>query len=371
MSTSLGNARPKMNRIKMPRVYIILVNWNGWRDTIECLESLFRLDYPNFSIIVCDNGSSDGSLAHIRDWASGSTQAECSSGELQRLTRPPVRKPLECVVLRNSDVDGWKDQHPKLILLETCANLGFAGGNNVGLSYALSRGDFHYIWLLNNDTVVEPDSLAALVARASSSDRIGMCGSKILYYNSPNTVQTLGGSVFNRWFARGGAIGMLSSADACEDTGAVERRLAYIAGASMLISRSFIDRVGLMNEDYFLYFEELDWAIRAKDIFTLAYSADSIVYHKEGSSIGTNAAQTADQSPVAEYYAARNRVRFTLRYFPYAIAPVLAALLASAIKRLARRRWTNVDALIRGVLGLPAREWITQKPQSQHASLHS
>jgi GT2 family glycosyltransferase len=190
----------------MHRVYIILVNWNGWRDTIECLESLFRLDYPDFSIIVCDNASSDDSLSHIRDWASGSTQAECSSGELRRLTRPPVRKPLESVVLRNSDIDQWKDRHPKLVLLETGANLGFAGGNNVGLSYALSRGDFHYIWLLNNDTVVEPDSLAALVARASSSDTIGICGSKILYYDSPNTVQALGGSVFNRWFARGGLV---------------------------------------------------------------------------------------------------------------------------------------------------------------------
>lgn len=351
----------------MPKVYVILVNWNGWRDTIECLESLFRLDYPDFTIIVCDNASSDESLANIKDWARGTTPAECLNHQLRHLVDPPIPKPVEWAELRPAEIASGEGPDPRLILIQTGANLGFAGGNNAGLSYALSRSDFSYAWLLNNDTVVEPDSLTALVARASASDRIGMCGSKTLRYDDPSSVQAFGGFSFNRWFARGGAVAIGSSAGAAQDPEQVERRLAYIAGSSLLVSRQFLELVGLMNERYFLYFEELDWAMRAKGTFRLAYSPDSIVYHKEGSSIGTNAAERSGQSPVAEYYGARNRIRFTWRYFPYALGTVLLALTASSLARLARGRWSNLEALLRGVLGLPPRNWTRQKLQRQAA----
>src|SRR5271170_2058279 len=146
-------------------VYVILLNWNGWRDTIECLESVFRLDHQRITVILCDNASSDKSMEKIEDWASGRIAASCSSADLARLVLPPIPKPISCDYVRTSRA-GTASPSPdvRLVLIQTGANLGFAGGNNVGIRYALSRDDCDYVWLLNNDTVVEPNSLSAMLS---------------------------------------------------------------------------------------------------------------------------------------------------------------------------------------------------------------
>lgn len=333
-----------------PKVYIILVNWNGWRDTIECLESLLRLDYPNFSVVVCDNQSSDGSVERIRNWAEGSLRASCANPALQSLTNPPFPKPVSYYYIsaRSSFALAHAAVDAAVILIETGVNLGFAAGNNVGLRYALMRADFAYAWLLNNDTVVARDALRRLVERMNQRPEAGMCGSTLLYYGHPTVVQAMGGSIYSRWTARGGHIGLGDVSSKIPPADRVESQMKYVLGASMLVSRNFIEHIGLMNESYFLYFEEIDWATRAKDKFALAYAPRSIVYHKEGGSIGT-AVERSKRSPMSEYYAARSSLLFSRRYSRAAIPVVVSLLLFRSILRYFAGSPTRGRAVFRGI----------------------
>jgi len=328
-------------------VYIVVLNWNGWRDTIECLESVLRLDYPKYRVVVCDNASSDGSMDQIRRWARGEIKAEARNPALAALTSPPVPKPIQFAELPPAGTR--TDCAARLLLIQTRANLGFAGGNNVALRYALKRGDWDFAWLLNNDTVVRHDALSHLVHRMRERPEAGICGSTLLYYDDHSKVQAWGGSVYNKWFARGGHIGKLADAGHLPEAEEVERKMAYVVGASMLVRRSFLEQVGLMDERYFSTFEEIDWATRAKGKFGLAYAPDSIVYHREGAATGAHRAASR-RSALTEFYTSRNRVLFTRTYHPLALPSVLAAVGLSAAHRLVNLRWQNLKALILGVI---------------------
>jgi GT2 family glycosyltransferase len=330
------------------QVYIVVLNWNGWRDTIECLESVFRLDYPDYRVVVCDNASSDDSWNQIRRWAQGEIKAEPRNPALAALTDPPVAKPIPFAELGPTEAGmGGKDADARLILIQTGANLGFAGGNNMALRYALNCADFDFAWLLNNDTVVRTDALSHLVQRMAERPDAGICGSTLVYYDDPSKVQAFGGSVYNKWVARAGHIGKLADAGQLPDALEVERKLAFVVGASMLVRRSFLEQIGLMDEQYFLYFEEIDWATRAKSQFKLAYSKSSIVYHKEGGATGSHRVLSR-RSAWSEFYSVRNRVLFTRKHCPIALPSVLCAISMSALFRLLGRRWENLRALIRG-----------------------
>jgi GT2 family glycosyltransferase len=330
------------------RVYIIVLNWNGWRDTIECLESLFRLDYPDYEVVVCDNGSSDGSLEQIRRWARGEIEVEARNPALAGLISPPIPKPITIAEIDGGNggvSDGAAD--PRLLFIQTGSNLGFAGGNNVALRYVLKLGDFDFAWILNNDTVVRPDALSHLVQRMGDRPDAGICGSTLIYYDDPAKVQTWGGAIYNHWVARGGYLGNFASPMPLPEASEVERKLDYVVGASMLVRKEFLQQVGLMDEAYFLTFEETDWATRAKGRFTLAYAPGSIVYHREGAATGSHR-DPSSRSSVNEFYCIRNRVLFTRKHYPLALFSVICAIGASVLYRLFNRRWKHVSAVIRG-----------------------
>ena len=350
MDYLLNSKSDRISSSPIPRVYIIVLNWNGWGDTIECLESVLRLDYPNYKVVVCDNASRDGSLGYIRRWARGELAAQCKNPALACFTSPPSPKPVPLVELSPDHAEKTTDDRDaRLVLIQTGANLGFAGGNNVGLRYALRQGDCAFAWLLNNDTVVRPDTLSRLVERMQERPEAGICGSTLLYYHDPSTVQAWGGSVYNKWFARGGHIGKLANAAQPPDTPGVERKMAYVIGASMLVRRSFLEQIGLMDEQYFLYFEELDWMTRGKLSFSMAFCSESTVYHKEGSSIGT-ATPDRKRSTLSEYYSTRSRLLFTRRFAPYALPSVCAMVLASSLHRALIADFDRASAIIRGAL---------------------
>lgn len=322
-----------MNELtETPRVYIVLVNWNGWQDTIQCLESVFRLSYPNFCVIVCDNASTDDSIERIAEWASGDLAAGCSNPELGHLTSPACRKPLAFVELEPDGRISLSGRSEKLILVKSSANRGFAGGNNVGLRVSLSAGDFEYAWLLNNDTIVDPGALTALVERMHMRPDAGICGSTLLYYHNPKLIQALGGSVYHPWIARSGHLGARKLWNGPSSPAPIERRMRYVCGASMLVSRSFLEDIGLMNETYFLYSEEIDWARRARGKYALAYAPRSIVYHREGSSIGT-ASSRKQRSVKSDYYSSLGRMLITRRYFPIFLPIVATALVGGGLFR--------------------------------------
>jgi GT2 family glycosyltransferase len=327
------------------QVYIVLLNWNGWRDTIECLESVFGLSYPRFTVIVCDNASSDGSMEKIKEWATGRITASCGSPDLARLQLPSIQKPL---AFNSISPSGEATTRPspdgRLLLIQTGANLGFAGGNNVGIRYALARGDCDYVWLLNNDTVVEPDSLSAMVGMAEADPKLGICGSQLRSYAFPHEIQTMGGRKYSRWSGRTRPLRELTTPQVSTTPGAPD----YVEGASMLISRECLEAVGLLEESYFLYYEELDLVERAKPTFHFGYSPASVVYHKEGASIGS-AHVSSNRSALSDFYQARNRIVFSRRYHPWFLPSVLIATSLGALQRLVIGRPQNASAVLRGM----------------------
>ena len=333
-----------------PQVAIVILNWNGWRDTIECLESVFRLDYSVFKVIVCDNGSEDGSLDQIRAWAEGKLSASVDGAPWKKMLQGVVKKPVTFVKYDRATAESGGDPavEQPLVLIQTGGNLGFAGGNNVGLRYAMSRENFAYVWLLNNDTVVKPDALKCMVDRMCAKPDAGICGSKLVFYHQPNLVQALGGAGFDDKKMLVKPIGMFQDANAQCDESEVEAQMAYVVGASMLVSLGFLREIGLMSEDYFLYFEEIDWAIRAKGRFSLAFSPESVVYHKEGATIGSSS--TGKQSLLATRLLYQNRVRFVRKFFRKRLMSCLIQIGWEFLVMLKRRQYRACGTAVKAVL---------------------
>jgi len=243
-----------------PAVFIILLNWNGKEDTLACLGSLQRLDYPSYRILVADNGSMDGSVEAIRS------------------AFPGVR------------------------VVENGANLGFAGGNNIAIRQALQDGA-DYVLLLNNDTEADPGFLSRLVEAAESDPNIGIAGSKIYYYSEPKRLWYAGGSV-NLWKGDTHHIGenQLDGGqyDEAKDTD-------YVSGCAMLIKRQVIEDIGLLDERMFLYYEDSDYCMRARQQgYRVVYIPSSIVWHKVS---GT----TGKIKDLQLFYGTRNMLLFEKR----------------------------------------------------------
>lgn len=318
----------------MSEPIIVLLNWNGWRDTLGCLDSLFDVGATPCRVLVCDNDSHDESVDRLSAW--GQMRFD---NRFERLTRSDV---VRGVSLR-------KDT--KLALIENGANLGFAAGNNVGIRLAMRSPDCQFVWLLNNDTTVAPDALARVVARAESDPSIGLCGSTLIYHHNQLMVQAFGGATYNRFSGKSRHIGAFAPLSAAPtDSTEIEMAMSYVVGAAMLVRREYLEQVGLMQEDYFLYYEEIDWCTRGKSKFRFGYAPNSYVFHKEGASIGTAA---SGGSALSTYYLFRSRVRFTARFYPGLLAPVLSACAWDIFKFLVKRKFTLAQAAWRGVLQLP------------------
>jgi GT2 family glycosyltransferase len=330
-----------------PDVCAVVVNWNGWADTIECLETLLRSTGVALQVVVCDNGSEDGSLDRIRAWADGRLPAAGDpAGRLSALSSPPLPKPLRYAEYDRAAAEAGGDAggDAPLVLVRTGANLGFAGGCNVGMRFALARESHPYVWLLNNDTVVRTDTLLHLVREAERSPGAGMVGSTLLSYADPNRVQALGYGAYNPWLALPRHVGGDRRASAVPPS-LSGTRPAYVVGASMLVRREFLLDVGLLSEDYFLFFEELDWAMRARGRWSLGYAPGSLVFHKEGVSNGGSSSGRG-KSRLADHYFMKNRIVFTRKYYPRRLPAVYLALGVAAARRALRREWGRARMIL-------------------------
>lgn len=328
-------------------VGIVLLNWNGWQDTIECLSSILQSDHPNFHVIVCDAGSTDGSIDRIKRWASGREPMDFSTiGQKKDYN---IRFPIQLDIIAADSIGRASSfgQDCQVTVIDMGKNLGYAGGNNLGLRYARRRNEFDYFWVINNDTVVLSDTLSHLISRMESDPWVGLCGSTLLYYDSPEQVQTLGGSRYNRWLALAKYIqppagkydqGLIAHMN-------VEGQLDMIHGASVFIRKDFLDEIGLMSEDYFLFSEEIDWATRAGGRFRLAYAPQSIVFHKRGRATG-NKIDPKSRSKLTDYYNIRSRLLYTKKYYPVALPTVVVGVLATAFNRLRRGQFDRVVMII-------------------------
>lgn len=333
------------------KVAIVLVNWNGREDTLECLESLTRLDYPDFHVVLCDNASTDGSIAAVEAWCQGAAEVSPQSDHFRPLfeTSPILHDRSAYRRIKSGGVPVVDELPPAwLYLVDTGSNLGFAGGNNVGIDLALKRLDADFVWLLNTDTIIEPTSLAALVSRARARPDAGMVGSTLAYYWNPDRVQAMGGASMDRWTTRTRHLGIgAPRAEVPADPSVIEAGMAYVVGASMLVSAEFIKAVGPMCEDYFLYYEEVDWALRGRPRFTLAYAPTSIVYHKVGGS------SQKINSGFSLRFLYRNRVRFASRFFPALLPFALFSMVLDLVRATLRGRRNVAGPILDALLSTP------------------
>lgn len=275
-----------------PEVYIIVLNWNGWRDTLDCLGSLEKLDYPRYEMVVVDNGSSDGSEEKIRE------------------------------------------RYPRVALVQTGANLGFARGNNSGIEYALER-DVEFVWLLNNDTLVEPGALTEMVRTLRADAEVGAVGSVLRYMDEPERIQCYGGGWVRPW------LGMSRWFTAPAEDEVLRRRLHYIMGASLLTRREAIERTGVLDEDFFMYWEDADFGFRLlKDGWRLAVAPGATVWHKESAVQG--------KSETLDFNFNASAVRFFQKHSRLPLVPILIGVGGRLAKRVLRGEWARARAVVRG-----------------------
>lgn len=287
---------------KYPRVAVILLNWNGWEDTVECLESLYRINYPNYKVVLVDNASTDGSIRKIKDYCCGRLIVESKFFTYQTKDKPI--KLVEYLHEKGAALEDEgqleSDQSPSnkvLHLIKNDENMGFAGGNNVGIEFAIEHMNPDYVLLLNNDTVVDTEFLNELVNTGESNDKIGFIGAKTYFYNEENLLQAAGGGIVDYKHGVVNEVGS-NTIDNGEYNGTVD--LDYVGGACLLCKRKVIDDVGLLDSDFFMYWEDVNWCLRGKKKdYTSAYSFKSVIWHKYGAS---------SESIFKIYYLNRNRI---------------------------------------------------------------
>lgn len=244
----------------MPSVSVITVNFNQSEVTEALLASIrLKNTFKLLDIIVVDNGSA------------------------------------------NNPVPAWKTRYPDIQFIRSDKNLGFAGGNNLAIPYA--KGD--YFFFVNNDTEFTEGLVEALVQTLEAHEEAAMVSPKIHYYQQPGLIQYVGFTEMNYYTARNACIGQFEQDNGQYDGASGETGFAH--GAAMMVKRLAIEKVGLMKESFFLYYEEMDWCARIRKAgYTIRVNTKALIYHKESVSVGAN-------SPLKEFFMNRNRLLFIRR----------------------------------------------------------
>lgn len=288
----------------IPNVSIIILNWNGWKDTIECLNSLYQLDYPKYNIILIDNDSQDESIKKIKKY-------------IKKVHKSPQKHPLNFLELSEDEIESLNTEseffcsnlNKKMILIKNKLNHGFTKGNNIGIDYALRYLNPDYVLLLNNDTIVKKSFLSELVKIGEKYSDVGFVGPKIYFYEhekNENIVQYAGGNQ-NLWRFEPFPIGY-----GMKDKGQFNKnkKVGFISGACMLVKTDMIKKIGTLDETFFSYREENEWCMRGyKSGWTTFYAYKSVIWHK-----GQGSTKNKKLDSLILYYMTRNKFLFVKKY---------------------------------------------------------
>lgn len=290
--------------IQFPKIYIIILNWNGWQDTLECLESIEKIYYCNYKVLVIDNGSTNKSVIKI------------------------------------------KYRYPKIELIITGKNLGFVGGNNIGIKRALKSGA-KYVLLLNNDTVVDQRLLEYLLEPIRKESKVGIVGAVNYYFDYPEKIWYSGGIV-NWW--RGKIIELTKLDKDCRYFNMI-KEVDDVAGSCMLIKRDVIEKIGFLDQKFFCSFDETEYCFRAKKAgYKIVVNFKAMIWHK----VARTMTRGGTKPHIGIYFHARNRFLFLRKHCPrlYLMPSFIGSLgevLCTIIIYLLKHKFTEVKFICFGV----------------------
>lgn len=326
-----------------PHLGIVIVTFNSEDVILDCLESLLSASGVNLTIAIVDNGSIDNTLQLLRGWADGTSMTHLSADIPFRLLPSP--KPI---VLWHPDTPTPPETPGhRVVLIETGLNGGFAAGVNRGLAYLASQSQIDRFWVLNPDSVVPPDTPSAFANMVSPPEGFALMGGRVLYLNEPDIIQIDGGKI--NWLT--GITHNINRGSSHTNTSPADSSLFdFITGASVVASRDFYTRTGPICEDYFLYYEEVDWAMNRGDL-PLMHCPNGIVYHRAGTSIGS-AGLTRAASAFSTYFRHRSRFMFIKKFNPISLPIAFMWSLLKATQLWVQGQREESKALMAATLNL-------------------
>lgn len=329
---------------------IIIVNWNCWEDTARCLAACLKLDAFSGAIFVLDNDSDDGSFEQLKGWLEGrvTVEPDTDAFEISDLVSPinAVRPLKFCgtddALRKLLEENGV--QQGGIYLFSTSENRGFAGGNNLAIKIAQVGAHFDFFWLLNPDAVPKRDALKALISHIDDLTKPVVAGSVLLEYWKPQQIQAVGASFDKK---------LLVASHNKEGLSVIELPLLqprvivdYPVGASLVLNNAYIQQYGLLEEAYFLYFEEIDLSIRVPSDSVFVVST-SQVYHKGGAATDSGRVLN-NRSAKSDYYYIRARLMFSKKLGWISFLTAIIATIYSIFKRILTGNFVLVAAAIRG-----------------------
>ena len=330
----------------MPQVWVIIVGYRNALEVASCITALRHQTFEDWGVIICENGGQ-----------SAFKNLEAALGHGAFFSEKVCALHIDAVLA----IDDPSSK--PCLLLHATENLGYAGAINACISTIRDK-DWRFVWILNPDTEADPNALRELIVKAQS-DHYGIVGSRLVYKDTA-LIQAYGG-IWRQTTARGYSIGRSQPADHLVQESDIEGQMDYILGASMLVTRDYIQDVGEMDDRYFLYCEEVDWCLRRRS-YQLGYAHASIILHTQGTTIGSKGSPQT-RSKLAIYLDERNRLLIAKKFFPrrFLITLFVAGLcLGRYLKDGAWRNfWVALDgwwAGLRGLSGPPRNKYLERTP---------
>lgn len=306
----------------------IVVAFNSADVICQCVESLITQANTHVRVVVVENASTDGTATVLRNWATG-------------------RKDWQGKALLAEETTTGGGSDAQLILLHSEVNRGFAGGVNLGMARLARLADIQHFWVINPDAFADANAARAILAASAGAPGYGIMGGRVCYADPPHRIQIDGGLV-NLW------TGVSGNYNLGRDPSAPLPRadeLDFITGANLVASRRFYEAVGPMREDYFLYYEEADWALR-RGTFPLIVAPGFTVYHHAGTSIGSPTLERI-ASPFSFWFKYRSRMKFVRRFNPVGLPIAIGFATLKAMQLMLKGAMPQALTLLRAVYGLP------------------
>jgi GT2 family glycosyltransferase len=328
---------------------VVIVTFNAADVILDCLESLLASEGVPPRIVVVDNASTDDTIATIKSWADGSGRYEPPASLPFNVT--PVAKP---VVMADVTSGRSVDTRVSVELMRAPVNGGFAAGVNRGLAHLARDPAIRRFWVLNPDSVVAPGTAQAFASYEPGP--FSIMGGRVSYLDPPDMIQIDGGTLDRRT----GVTGNINLGKKTHETPLPDAQtLDFVTGANLVVSREFYESAGPMPEDYFLYYEEVDWALRRNGV-PMAVCAEAHVLHRGGSSIGSPTLHRL-ASPFSLFFKHRGRMRFMRRHFPRNVPAAWLYTAAKAGQYVAKGYFSGASAILQGALDRPLPQKIRRR----------